>query len=1138
MLGGWLALGVLVWFLGPLLTLGERQPLAGDTGRALALAALALAAAGHASWRALRLARQNRALVDGLAGDPAARASAPAGSEVALLGARFDAALKVLRRGTLGPRRGLFGRRRTLYELPWFVMIGAPGAGKTTALLNSGLQFPLAEQVGGKVVRGIGGTRHCDWWFTDRAVLIDTAGRYTTQDSDRSVDRAGWLGFLDLLARHRAQRPIDGVLLTLAADELLAQDAAAHAAHAHELRARLDELHERLGVRPPVYVLVTKTDLVAGFAEFFADYDRDERAQVWGVSFPWAAGAADAERAEGDPLARLPSDLAGLEKRLDDQLFERLRAETDRERSAALYAFPRQWRQLRDAVADVVTTAFVPTGDGRRPMLRGLYFTSATQEGTPMDRALGGVARAMGLSHRVVTPARATGKTYFVTELIRDVVLGEVGIAGRSARQARWQRHAVMTGAAASILGLGVIAVLAWRASQDQRTWLAQWQQRDAVLGPASDAAARSQPTDLLGLLPVLDLLAPDGPGAVAGSADAVPRTEPGGAAGRPGPADAAARWLALGLDRHDTVDAARADAYGKLLRDALLPRIAARLEARLRQPAGPDDLALTQEALKAYLMLFDGQHVNHRDLRAYLDAEWQQGLPAGTTAAQRQALLRHLDALLALGEAGAPARADAALIAQVRARVAEVPLEQRLYSRLRTMDRGRSLQAPSVLSLAGPEAATVFVRASGSPLAERIAPLYTRAVAADGALPAQIDAALSALQAEEPWVLGTAATPVTSRAPLVAAIERRYRDELQQHWTAFADDLRIVTAPQLAGNAERVQTLARTDGPLALWARGLARELPVEAEPWTAWTAANGGLDPLLARLGKLATQLAAAQDAIARRAEAPPFDALAEVGDSIGRAPAPLQPALHGLLEPIAAQLWSGLHDSLERELTSQVTPACQRAVEGRYPFSRDAGADADPAALQAAFGPNGAFDRWTRSRLAPFVDTGARPWRWRAGLPGAGSASPLLQSFQRAQQWRDGLFAAGGVPAMQLELRLIELDPALGQFTVDVDGQALRFTRDNARSPQWLRWPGAQGGRRLQVQAGSGAAYGFDGPWAPWRLLERVRTEPAGSADRVRLVFDVEGRRARFEARSTSGPLPFPLTELEAFACPRRW
>ena len=72
-----------------------------------------------------------------------------------------------------------------LYALPWYVVIGPPGSGKSTLLQNSGLNFPLSSSFGKEAMRGVGGTRNCDWWFTDEAVFLDTAGRYTTQDSDR-----------------------------------------------------------------------------------------------------------------------------------------------------------------------------------------------------------------------------------------------------------------------------------------------------------------------------------------------------------------------------------------------------------------------------------------------------------------------------------------------------------------------------------------------------------------------------------------------------------------------------------------------------------------------------------------------------------------------------------------------------------------------------------------------------------------------------------------------------------------------------------------------------------------------------------------------------------------------------------------
>jgi type VI secretion system protein ImpL len=135
------------------------------------------------------------------------------------------------------------------------------------------------------------------------------------------------------------------------------------------------------------------------------------------------------------------------------------------------------------------------------------------------------------------------------------------------------------------------------------------------------------------------------------------------------------------------------------------------------------------------------------------------------------------------------------------------------------------------------------------------------------------------------------------------------------------------------------------------------------------------------------------------------------------------------------------------------------------------------------------------------------------------------------------REAFFTDGGRRfGVQLELRLLELDPALSEFAIDVDGQVLRFRRE-VKAPQRLRWPASEDAPgRVTLRAGQGAGYSFDGPWALLRLFDRVRVEPMGGG-RVELVFDVEGRKARFEARSTSVLNPVLRSELESFACPRR-
>ena len=277
---GLLAVALLIWFAGPLLAFADYRPLESETVRWIVIAIIVAAYLARVVWRALRARQSNSQLIEGLLKQPAAAPrpeEGPAAQEVAALRQRFEEAMRVLRQARLGEpvgrpvRRWLaaLSPRQYVYQLPWYIFIGPPGSGKTTALLNAELNFPLADRLGQQAVRGVGGTRNCDWWFTDDAVLIDTAGRYTTQESHKDVDAAAWTGFLQLLKKNRPRRPINGAIVTVSVSDLLTQSAAQREAQANAIRRRILELHETLGIRFPIYLLLTKADLLAGFMEFF-----------------------------------------------------------------------------------------------------------------------------------------------------------------------------------------------------------------------------------------------------------------------------------------------------------------------------------------------------------------------------------------------------------------------------------------------------------------------------------------------------------------------------------------------------------------------------------------------------------------------------------------------------------------------------------------------------------------------------------------------------------------------------------------------------------------------------------------------------------------------------------------------------
>jgi len=343
-------LAVLVWFFTPLLSGFEEQ-----WPRLIVLLALLLAWGGSNLFLDIQQRRRDAALTHGIA----AR-SVEETEEFQALQQRLASALDHL--------KSSLHSRGYLYEQPWYAIIGPPGAGKTTALLNAGLRFPLADKLGQGSVAGVGGTRLCDWWFTEDAVLIDTAGRYTTQDSDAVVDRAGWNGFLDLLKQTRPRAPLNGLLVAFPLSDLAMSTAAQRKAHAATIRSRIKELQDRFSLRMPVYVLFTKADLIVGFTEFFDDLDHDGRSQVWGTTF-------DLVHDTEGPVAAFPGELRILFEQLNARLLDRVQA------VVGAYHLPRLFE--RRGRERVVTLRFVERTElgqqldqGRRPWtldrLRGL----------------------------------------------------------------------------------------------------------------------------------------------------------------------------------------------------------------------------------------------------------------------------------------------------------------------------------------------------------------------------------------------------------------------------------------------------------------------------------------------------------------------------------------------------------------------------------------------------------------------------------------------------------------------------------------------------------------------------------------------------------------------------------------------
>ncbi|AWU95002.1 type VI secretion system membrane subunit TssM [Azospirillum ramasamyi] len=639
-LTGALALGLAGWLLLPRLAAALAPHLLPTVQADWSVRLLPLVLA-LAAWVAVnrRIDARERAansrLLQALAAtrDPELKASL---EEIATVRKRMDAVLARLRK-----RRG----GRYLYQLPWYLVIGAPGSGKTTALANAGFGAAAADGSVVEPLAGLAGTRNCDWWFTDRAVLIDTAGRYTTQDSRRAVDGRVWSGLLDLLKEHRPLQPANGVLLTLSLPDLASWDEAERRNHAILIRQRLNELRVQLGVRLPVYLLLTKADLLDGFTTFFDPLDREARSQIWGLTLPVDEPAPKSAiksaikspiKSAGSPLPVFRDLYAGLVRRLDERLLDRLHQEPDLRRRGDAFVLPLRVAELEPALADIVDTVFGSEHGEETPRLRGLYLTSATQTG-------GALA--------LLEPDPAVrASTYFLDRLLPDVVFPEANLArtDRAVERAR-RRRSALSAAAALMLGL---VVGGW--------WLVSARGNAALLERA-DAGAAAVEAALLPLdTPPLSLARVEDadPAAILPALDAL-RALPFAFDGSRGWIDPA---LAGGLYQGARIAGPAQEAYRRALRSQFLARIALRLEERLRADwALPDQL---RQTLRVYRMVGGAEPMDAGALAEWVALDWQRTLPGPDNEARRRALGDHLAALFAVGFAPVPP--DEALAARV----------------------------------------------------------------------------------------------------------------------------------------------------------------------------------------------------------------------------------------------------------------------------------------------------------------------------------------------------------------------------------------------------------------------------------------------------------------------------------------
>ncbi len=309
-----------------------------------------------------------------------------------------------------------------LYVLPWYLVIGESGSGKTTAIKSARLSSPFAETIR---TSGISGTKNCDWWFFEQAIIIDTAGRYAIP-VDEGRDKEEWQKFLTLLAKYRKKEPINGLVVNVAADKLLESGAEVLESDGKSIRHRIDELMLVLGAKFPVYVLITKCDLVQGMTQFCDELPDKGLDQAMGITNHDLTTNVFAFQDRA-------MDLMG--NRLRDLRLLLLHKHNTQGVDPGLLLFPEEFERLKAGLTAFSNGVFLENPYQETPMLRGIYFSSGRQEGSPYSHFL----NALGLiEEKEVLPGTSRG--LFLHDFFSRILPRDRRLFAPTHRALEWNR--------------------------------------------------------------------------------------------------------------------------------------------------------------------------------------------------------------------------------------------------------------------------------------------------------------------------------------------------------------------------------------------------------------------------------------------------------------------------------------------------------------------------------------------------------------------------------------------------------------------------------------------------------------------------------------------------------------------------
>lgn len=1039
--------------------------------------------------------------------------------KIAELQNRFEGALQFLKKTTVSKQ----GHTIQLNQLPLYLLIGPQEGGKTTLLANSHVNFILQRRITDKA-KTSETSENCDWWVTRDACIIDVPGHYVTFNpeagSSNQVAAILWRHFLQLIKKQRGKEGLSGIIIALPLPEIMKQsDLKKYQILLSSLFQRAQDIQQHFPHALPCYLLITKCDLLSGFAEFFAESAHDEIAQAWGVTF---------NTSKGGKLHDIFADhFNALIKKLNQQLIWRLHQERNPMARPYIKDFPLQVERLKEFISDFIKKSY---GAHLNLALKGVYLTSATQSEPDvgiLDEAINSTQRAVQLFHEPTPTSRA----YFIKQFIANGLAPSQLTVPISKPSSPWKRRIAY---AVSIAVIGCVAIML---GHDFERGVKQTYAVQTNLAEYRLAVQQAGDPDehLIQTLHVLNALQQ--------------------AAMKSDFKFDLTHLMSFYSDKSYQKAAA---IYQQALQTILLPEIRNYLGEYLTLPINKNS-EFVYGALKAYLMMGDNKHFK----AAFIENTLRDILPKSMTTEETEQLMQHMR--IAFKKYWQPLALNTVLIEQTRKYFIALPNFQLSYIILKNIN-GNNTDVSLNLGL-NTKAAPVFVARQ---VANQIPSMFTAKTFNQIVNQDANTAAEQTLVGN--WILGDTfgAEKNTELVPaLVDQIRAAYVTNYVAAWETVLKNIHLSAPKDLSQLDLMIINLISNDSPLLQLLQTVHDNTYFEP----VMTAS-----PKLQQLGSLVDKRAqsenllyqifsslqslhiyiqsvltaenekkAAFEAVSSRmqnhTQSKP-DAITQLRIVAEKCPEPIK----NWLDKIANDAWHFLMQNaahyLDTSWQNHVMQFYNADISGRYPFGVNSTEEVDINKFIAFFGKPGIVSNFYNQFLQHLVDNSTTDWQWKTidnkKLP---FNEETLRQIQLAMRINHTFFPNGDDKLyVQFSLQPYQFGKQVKRVKLNINDkqivdEALDLKNVATKNPHVITWPSNHELKMTSIQLIMGERSIrriYPGAWG-WFKLVNESFESVVSKKEVLINLSMNENSAKYLLFTNGKYNPFLSLNLRHFSLP---